>query len=177
MYMPISWSCVSRGNQLPCSPICFRLISSSAQRKPALCYPSFSINLDNLAYWMLNMGFYCQNSCLFRKRIGVRSWFSLGKIHFSWYTYVLSHFSCVQLFQILWTVACQAPLSMGFSRQEYWSGLSFPSPGDLPDRGTESWCLALQVDSLSSEPPGKPLRIALLQEQICQLKMTIWICF
>ena len=133
MYMPVSWSCVSRGNQLPCSPICFRLISSSAQRKPALCYPSFSINLDNLAYWMLNMGFYCQNSCLFRKRIGVRSWFSLGKIHFSWYTYVLSHFSCVQLFQILWTVACQAPLSMGFSRQEYWSGLSCPPPGDLPN--------------------------------------------
>ena len=142
MYMPISWSCVSRGDQLPCSPIPFRLISSSAQRKPALCSPSSSINLDNLAYWMLNTGFYCQNSCLFRKRIGVRSWFSLGKIRFSWYTYVLSHFSCVQLLQILWTVACQAPLAMGFSRQEYWSGLSCPPPGDLPN----------------PVPPGKPHR-------------------
>ena len=48
---------------------------------------------------------------------------------------VLSHFSCVQLFATLWTVACQAPLSMGFSRQEYWSGLPFPSPGDLSDPG------------------------------------------
>ena len=45
---------------------------------------------------------------------------------------VLSHFSCVQLFLTLWTVAHQAPLSMGFSRQEYWSGLPFPSPGNLP---------------------------------------------
>ena len=48
---------------------------------------------------------------------------------------MLSHFSCVQFFAILWSVAHQAPLSMGFSRQEYWSGLSFPSPGDLPDPG------------------------------------------
>ena len=48
---------------------------------------------------------------------------------------VLSHFSHVWLFVMLWTVARQAPLSLGFSRQEYWSGLSFPSPGDLPDLG------------------------------------------
>ena len=50
---------------------------------------------------------------------------------------MLSHFSCVQLFATLWTVARQAPLSMGFSRQEYWSGLPFPSPGDLPHLGIE----------------------------------------
>ena len=50
---------------------------------------------------------------------------------------VLSHFSPVRLFATLWTVACQAPLSMGFSRQEYWSGLPCPSPWDLPDPGTE----------------------------------------
>ena len=55
-----------------------------------------------------------------------------------------------------WTVACQAPLSMRFSRQEYWSGLSFPSPGDLPDPGIEPGSPALQADSLLSEPPGKP---------------------
>ena len=48
---------------------------------------------------------------------------------------LLSHFSRVQLFATLWTVACQALLSMGFSRQEYWSGLPFPSPGDLLDPG------------------------------------------
>ena len=48
----------------------------------------------------------------------------------------------------LWTVACQAPLSMGFSRQEYWSGLPFPSPRDLPDPGIELGCPALQAYSL-----------------------------
>ena len=48
---------------------------------------------------------------------------------------VLSHFSHVQLFATTWTVACQAPLSVGFSRQEYWSGLPYPPPGDLPDPG------------------------------------------
>ena len=51
----------------------------------------------------------------------------------------------------------QAPLSMGFSRQEYWSGLPFPSPGDLPNPGIEPRSPALQADSLQSEPPGKPL--------------------
>ena len=51
---------------------------------------------------------------------------------------MLSHFSHVQFFGILWTVACQAPLSLGFSRQEYWSGLSCPPPADLPYPGMES---------------------------------------
>ena len=51
-------------------------------------------------------------------------------------------------FATLWTVAHQAPLSMGFSRQEYWSGLPFPSPGDLPDPGIKPAFPALQVDSL-----------------------------
>ena len=53
------------------------------------------------------------------------------------HVWVLSRFSCVQLFSSLWSVARQAPLSMGFSRQEYWSGLSCPPPGDLPDAGIE----------------------------------------
>ena len=56
----------------------------------------------------------------------------------------------------LWTVACQAPLSMGFSRQQYWSGLPFPPPGDLPDPGIEPGSPALEADALTSEPPGKP---------------------
>ena len=50
---------------------------------------------------------------------------------------MLSHFSRVRFFVTPWTAACQAPLSMGFSRQEYWSGLPFPSPGDLPNPGIE----------------------------------------
>ena len=63
--------------------------------------------------------------------------------------------SCVRLFVTPWTVAHQAPLSMGFPRQEYWSGLSFPSPGDLPDSGIKPCCPAFQADSLLSEPPEK----------------------
>ena len=55
-----------------------------------------------------------------------------------------------------WTVYYQAPPSMGFSRQEYWSGLTFPSPGDLPDPGIEPRSPTLQADSLPSEPPEKP---------------------
>ena len=66
--------------------------------------------------------------------------------------YSLSH---VRLFGTPWTVACQAPLSMEFSRQEYWSGLPFPSSGDLPDPGMEPRFLALQADCLSSEPPRR----------------------
>ena len=57
---------------------------------------------------------------------------------------------------IPWTVACQVPLSMGFSRQEYWSGLPFPSPGDLPDPGIKPRSPALQADDLPPELWGKP---------------------
>ena len=65
--------------------------------------------------------------------------------------------SCVWLFATPGTVACQAPLSMGFSRQEYWTGLPFPLPGDLPTPRIAPRSPALQVDSLPSEPPGKPM--------------------
>ena len=58
-----------------------------------------------------------------------------------------------------WTVACQAPLSSGFPRQEYWSGLPFLSPGHLPDPGIEPESLALQVDSLLVSHQGSPLAI------------------
>ena len=65
----------------------------------------------------------------------------------------LSH---VRLFATPWTEAYQAPPSMGFSRQECWSGLPFPSPGDLSDPGIEPGSPALSADTLPSEPPGKP---------------------
>ena len=65
----------------------------------------------------------------------------------------LSH---VQLSATPWTVAYQAPLSMEFSRQEYWSGLPFPSLGDLPNPGNEPRSSTLQADALPSEPPGRP---------------------
>ena len=63
--------------------------------------------------------------------------------------------ACTQLCPTLWTVAHQAPLSMGFPRQEYWSGVPFSSPEDLPDPGNESESPALQADSLLTEPLGK----------------------
>ena len=78
--------------------------------------------------------------------------------------HVLSHFSCVRLFVTPWTVACQAPLSMGFFRQEYQSGLPCPPPGDLPNPGIKQTCLSYvlclwhwQMGSLPLAPPGKQL--------------------
>ena len=68
---------------------------------------------------------------------------------------MLSH---IQFFETPWTTACQAPLSMEFSSQEYWRGLPFPDPGDLPDLGIEPTSpvsLELQVDSLHPETSGK----------------------
>ena len=69
-----------------------------------------------------------------------------------WKCQPLSH---VWLLVTPWTLACKSPLSMGFSRQECWSGLPFPPPGDLPDPGIEHRFPALQADCLSSQPPGK----------------------
>ena len=62
--------------------------------------------------------------------------------------------SRVRLFVTPWTVAYHASPSMGFSRQEYWSGLPFPSPGDLPNPGIEPGSPALEADTLTSEPQG-----------------------
>ena len=67
--------------------------------------------------------------------------------------YSLSH---VQLFEIPWMVACQVSLSIGFSRQEYWSGLPFALLRDLPNPGIKPKSLELQADPLPSKPPGKP---------------------
>ena len=72
------------------------------------------------------------------------------------YVCMLSCFSRIQLVVTPWTLARQPPLSMGFSRQEYWSGLPFSFPGDFPNPGFEPGSPTLQADSLPSEPPGKP---------------------
>ena len=79
---------------------------------------------------------------------------------------MLSHFSCARLFVTMWTIARQAPLSMGFSRQEYWSGLPCPPPGALPNRGIKPEspeAPALQVDSLllshQKSPPNKHIKL------------------
>ena len=75
------------------------------------------------------------------------------------YACMLSHFLSVQLFATPWTVAHQAPLSMAFSRQQYWSGLPFPPPGHLPDPGIKlrsTASPALAGGLFSTEPTGKP---------------------
>ena len=75
-------------------------------------------------------------------------------------TCVLSRFSCVRLFATSWIVTQQDPLSMGFSCQEYWTGLLYPPPGDLPNPGIKLISLAspaLLADSLPTEPAGKPI--------------------
>ena len=78
------------------------------------------------------------------------------RVSHDWATFTfMCVLSCVRLFATLRTVAHQAPQSMGFSRQEYWSGLPFPSPGELPDPGIEPMSPALQADPLTSEPPGQ----------------------
>ena len=79
-----------------------------------------------------------------------------GGFNFSTSFCCFQSLSRVQLFATPWTVSRQAPLSMGFSRQEYWSGLPFPSPGDVPDPGIEPTCPALAGRFLTAEPPGKP---------------------
>ena len=70
---------------------------------------------------------------------------------------IVKSLSRVRLFATWWTVAYQAPPSVGFSRQEYWSGLPFPSPGGLHDPGIEPRPPALEADTLTSEPPGNAL--------------------
>ena len=77
---------------------------------------------------------------------------TVGFVESEWKWKSLSH---VRLFVTPWTVARQDPLSMEFSRQEYWSGLPFPTPRDLPNPVIEPRSPTLQVDSLLSEPPGK----------------------
>ena len=75
--------------------------------------------------------------------------------HWVWIIVTVQLLSRVQLFATAGTTACQAPLSIGFPRQEYWSRLPFPSPEDLPDPGTEPTSLALAGRFFTTEPPGK----------------------
>ena len=77
-----------------------------------------------------------------------------GAFRWTLHNYKVKSLSRVRLFATPWTVAHQAPPSMGFSKQEYWSELPFPSPGDLPDPGIELRSPALEADALTSEPRG-----------------------
>ena len=86
-----------------------------------------------------------------------------NKLHNRWNVKVLVTELCLIL-GTPWTIACQAPLSMGFSRQEYWSELQCPPPGDLLEPGMESRSLALQADSLLSKPPKKTLGLLVMRQ-------------
>ena len=100
-------------------------------------------------------------------------------ITFKAFVCVLSRFSHVKLFVILWTVAFQALLSMGFSRQDCWSGLPCPSPGELPDPGIKSRSSALLAVYLPSEPLGEPTfqysySLNCIKHNIIQLNQEYW---
>ena len=81
--------------------------------------------------------------------------------------------SRVRLFATPWTAAYQAPLSRGFSRQEYWSGLPFPSPEDLPNPGIEPRSPALEADALTSEPPVQSNVEAWVQSLVKELRPNV----
>ena len=115
-----------------------------------------------------------QRSWLVKKNKGMMTlWLRSQSTHIHIHVSEVKSLSCVRLFATPWTVAHQAPPSMGFSRQEYWSGLPFPSPGDLPDPGIEARSPALQADALTSEPPGMPLHIhvSTWKKSICNLHL------
>ena len=99
--------------------------------------------IDFLFYCFSNLFYFCPNL-----------YYYLPSANFGlvW----VKSFSRVRLFVTPWTVAHQAPQSMEFSRQEYWSELPFPPPGDLANPGIKPGSPALQADALPSEPPGKP---------------------
>ena len=112
---------------------------------------TLSCPLKKIVFWYITNG---------KQELAIYSYFhSFIYLATSSYCVKVLVFSLIWLFAIPWTVACvacQAALSMEFSRQEYWNGLPFPSPVDLPDPGVEPRSPAFQVKSLPSEPPGKP---------------------
>ena len=105
----------------------------------------------------------------------IQGWKNAKQTHSSWWCRVLLQlFSCSVVSdssETLWTVVQQASLSMGFSRQECWSELLFPSPGDLPEPGIELVSPALAGGFFTTEPPGKPwYRLALLKKALRKIQ-------
>ena len=130
-----------------------------------------------LSFWGGTWWWKTTDSIVYRETTNSMQKSSFQKIYISlsidWFInrfilLLLSHFSHVQLFVTPWTVVHQAPLSMGFSRQEYWSGLPFPSPGELPDPGIEPRSPILQTDALLTELCGKPVSKGLRSIRVIQ---------
>ena len=127
---------------------------------PSICHEVMGLDVMILVFWMLSFKpIFSLSSFTFIKGLFSSSLLSAIRVVSSAYLRLLIFLSRVQLFVIPWTVAQQVPLSTGFSRQEYWSGLPLPSPGHLPNPGIEPGSPALHTDSLLSEPQGKPLNI------------------
>ena len=119
--------------------------------KKKTCFPLLS--------WLYKTREQAKFKQLFKRGVEyyyVINWFHFMKYSFTqkWKCHLLSY---VRLFVTPWTGTHQASLSMEFSRQEYWSGLPFPSPGDLPDPGMEPRSPTLKEDYLPSEPTGKAI--------------------
>ena len=135
------------------------LVSTAQWSEPTVSthiLPLFWISVPFRPLWSTEKSFLCWAVCSHYLAI---SWKVKGK-----------SLSRVRLFATPWTGAYQAPPSMGFSRQEYWSGLPLPSPGDLPNPGIKPRFSALQADTLPYKPPGKPLPIPYIVSimYICQ---------
>ena len=90
---------------------------------------------------------------------------------------MLIHFRCIWLFATPWTVARQVLLSMGFPRQEYWNGLPFPPPGNLPDPGVEPTSPTLVGGFFTTEPPGKPIPFITYGVTGCLWRCSTWSVF
>ena len=135
LHFHFSLSCIGEGNGNPLQCSCLENPRDSRARWTAICGVAQSRRqLKRLSSSSSNPALNC--SCF--------HWLQSGK--------KVKSLSCVQLFVAPWTVSHQASLSMGFSRQEYWSRLLFPSPGDLPNPGIKPGSLAFQADALPSEP-------------------------
>ena len=123
--------------------MCWAVLCLAAQSCPTLCDPMDCSLSGSSVHGIL--------------QARILEWVAISFSNARKWKVKLKSLSRIRLFATPWTVAHQAPLSMGFSRQEYWSGLPFPSPGDLPYPGIEPGPPALQADSLpSAEPKGSP---------------------
>ena len=108
-------------------------------------YSGYFLSVESYNIWLFAAGFFHLESCFLGSSIMYYHW-NINSI--VWMCVCAQLLSCVWLYVTPWTVTHQTPLSMGFFQQEYWSGLPFPSPGDLPNPEIKPGSLALQADSL-----------------------------
>ena len=137
---------------------CSWLISNLIRNSPNITTLSTILALGNMLHFLFSWVFLSGSIFwqLFFFILKIIMWLLLLHVHNVMFIIIVKSLSRVWLFATPRTVAHQAPRSMGLSRHEYWGGLPFPSPGDLPNLRIESWPPALWTDALPSELPGKP---------------------